>query len=506
MRSEQLFAGLTTTVFVIVVVLVGAHHEMWRDESQAWLIARDSGTLGELAQNMRYEGHPGAWHLLLFGITRWTHDPRAMQVVTVLAAAVSCWIVSRYAPFSRLVRVLWIFGYFPLYEYGVIARSYTLSVLLSSAAVALMTRARPKWWLVAGLSVLLSHTCVHGVILSGGLVAAAILLHAKSSEARVPHWRFGLSVGVMVVGMLGAAYEMIPPADSGFQTEWYFAFDGQRVSSTLLSMTRACLPLPPSKVHFWESCLWQDIEIVNSWASWIGAMLLVGGLGLCRHSRPAMAMYLVVCAGLLAFFYIKFSAGMRHDGFLWLTAFLAVWIAWSDRASQDHETSAAITMPAWQAYGCIILLVLQCEAALVAVSMDWKSPFSGAQQAARYILQEGYVGHPVSAEPDFVAASVLAYTGISHCTQARADREGSFVIWDSRRVADVADHEILPTEEIIRRSRSQSSGDFLLITNQSFQPANYDSRFQFLAAFNDCTVRDEAIVLYRFSEPVRKSW
>ena len=41
-------------------------HAMWRYEMQAWLLARDSQTLGDLFFNLRYEGHPALWHLLLW--------------------------------------------------------------------------------------------------------------------------------------------------------------------------------------------------------------------------------------------------------------------------------------------------------------------------------------------------------------------------------------------------------------------------------------------------------
>ena len=53
--------ALTIWLFV-----VGAHHEPWLDESQAWLIARDSSLGQLLVERVRYEGTPGIWHLLLW--------------------------------------------------------------------------------------------------------------------------------------------------------------------------------------------------------------------------------------------------------------------------------------------------------------------------------------------------------------------------------------------------------------------------------------------------------
>ena len=42
-------------------------HELWRDETQAWAVARDSGSLFQLlATGIRYEGHPPLWYCLLY--------------------------------------------------------------------------------------------------------------------------------------------------------------------------------------------------------------------------------------------------------------------------------------------------------------------------------------------------------------------------------------------------------------------------------------------------------
>ena len=51
-----LYAGLTFSLLFF--------HENWRDEAQAWLIARDC-TIPELIDEMKYEGHFLVWYLIL---------------------------------------------------------------------------------------------------------------------------------------------------------------------------------------------------------------------------------------------------------------------------------------------------------------------------------------------------------------------------------------------------------------------------------------------------------
>src|ERR1700677_3760207 len=75
------YSIIVTGVFFLIVLFGLIHHEMWRDELQAWLLARDSHSVFELLKNMRYDGHPPLWHFFLFLITRFTHNPVYMQAL-----------------------------------------------------------------------------------------------------------------------------------------------------------------------------------------------------------------------------------------------------------------------------------------------------------------------------------------------------------------------------------------------------------------------------------------
>ena len=77
---------------------------MWRDELQAWLLARDSDTPITLLGNLKYEGHPGLWHLILMPLTRLPFGPVSMQIVHVLIASLSIFVLFAYAPFHWPVK------------------------------------------------------------------------------------------------------------------------------------------------------------------------------------------------------------------------------------------------------------------------------------------------------------------------------------------------------------------------------------------------------------------
>ena len=129
-KRDLYYAIGITTLFLIVGGYGAAHHEMWRDEIQAWLLARDSTSVFDLLANMKYEGHPPLWHLCLMPLTRITHSPIIMQVFHLLIAATTVFLFTRYAPFHWIHKFLFAFGYFALYEYAIIARNYALGLLL----------------------------------------------------------------------------------------------------------------------------------------------------------------------------------------------------------------------------------------------------------------------------------------------------------------------------------------------------------------------------------------
>ena len=83
------FMGL----FAVLLGLVTSQHEMYVDEAQAWLIARDSGNLLELVQHLRYEGHPALWYLLLYLPAHLSASLVWMQVVNYVLSLTMAWLV-----------------------------------------------------------------------------------------------------------------------------------------------------------------------------------------------------------------------------------------------------------------------------------------------------------------------------------------------------------------------------------------------------------------------------
>ncbi len=129
-KSPQgIFPFLVLGAFLILGCVGIFSHEMWRDELQAWLIAKNGPDLGAVLQSIKFEGHPALWYIMLHFLSKLTSSLLSFQFFHLVIAAVSVYVFIAFAPFSKLQKVLFAFGYFPLYEYSIISRHYAIGVL-----------------------------------------------------------------------------------------------------------------------------------------------------------------------------------------------------------------------------------------------------------------------------------------------------------------------------------------------------------------------------------------
>src|SRR4029079_19519456 len=98
-RPDVRFALAISSAFVVAGAISIAFHEPWRDEVQAWLLARGSTGLVTLVRNSRYEGAPVLWHLLLLPLTRLGWLP-LMSGLNLAFATGAVFLFASFLPFG----------------------------------------------------------------------------------------------------------------------------------------------------------------------------------------------------------------------------------------------------------------------------------------------------------------------------------------------------------------------------------------------------------------------
>ena len=331
--------------FAVAVGLGQASHELWLDEIQAWNIAFFAGGLGDVVRNLQYEGHPPLWHALLHLAGRAWPSPAAMQLVAAGAAVATVFLFAWRSPFSTAQKVLFALGYFPLYEYGVIARSYGLGLALVAVFCALSWSGVRSRALLAVPLGLLAATSIYGVLVAWALAAVLVVEAWDTRAVQRPRQRLDAAAGALILGVLTLASlkVIIPPPDSSFPARWFFAPDDAHAVTALGAVIRAFLPVPDLASGLpWNTHVLPVASYLPALLAFVGSgvVLLAAGFAL-RASPAALAGWLVGTAALVAFVYAKYGGSMRHHGHLFILWLACLWIARPSAGPGAHLAEAA---------------------------------------------------------------------------------------------------------------------------------------------------------------------
>jgi hypothetical protein len=110
--------------FLVFLYVQLAHHQMWRDETNAWALSAGSRTLGELFYFVRNEAHPYLWYMILWIVSRFSASVVALKFVAALVGTCTYLVIALASPFSRLEKILLFCSYYISFEYAVLARMY----------------------------------------------------------------------------------------------------------------------------------------------------------------------------------------------------------------------------------------------------------------------------------------------------------------------------------------------------------------------------------------------
>ncbi|MCH9277024.1 hypothetical protein JS533_012240 [Bifidobacterium amazonense] len=186
-------------LYAVIQIVLAVNHEPWRDESQAWLIARDASPWQILSEICRQEGHPALWFFVLMpfarlGVGYWSLE--ALSITITLVAAALLMFAKTPAAWKLPLLFTPVFFYWP----SVVSRSYCL-IALFAAALALLYPSRSRHpWLYAVILALLFQT--HALVFAfAGMLALLQAIEWCRTRRRFP-LPFLLPVGSAVAALL----------------------------------------------------------------------------------------------------------------------------------------------------------------------------------------------------------------------------------------------------------------------------------------------------------------
>ncbi|MGK7940790.1 MAG: hypothetical protein AB4062_11710 [Crocosphaera sp.] len=490
-------------IFAIITLIGTLNHVMWRDELNGWLIARDSDSFINFFENVKYEGHPLLWYICLWLLNQITANPILMQIFHWLIAVLTVALFVFYSPFTKSQKILFIFGYLPIYEYSLISRNYSIGVL-SIFLFCTYFQTRYKSYIpLAFILAIMANTNAYCLLISFVLGVSLVIEYLfkdyfqYETKAKINNILIGLII--FFLGISLSVFMLFPPLDSTLQggaNQWFFEFDFNRLTQTITRIWRSyILVIIPSDS--------KPIDLL------IFSFLSLGLFGfaiLMLLKKPiALIFYLMGTLEILSFTYAKFLGSQRHYGHLYIILIASLWIASYYKNSQliiqvleRSFKQFSTTMISYHDFILrqkksliIIILWLQVIAGIVAFSRDLVTPYSSSKITANYIKNNNLTNHFIMGSEDFTIAPISGYLN-QKIYYPESQKLGSYVLFNNTRKIVDEDDIIKQIIEIV----SSQKKDILLIANREFSGNSSQLNIQFLDKFTNSFIYNEKYYLY----------
>ncbi|MBK9737378.1 MAG: hypothetical protein IPO92_21455 [Saprospiraceae bacterium] len=454
--------GVVTAILYLKIV----HHELWKDEWQAWFVAKDM-SIGEILSFLYYEGHPALWYLYLKIFTVFNLSVNAATIILsahVITVASGLYVFFVKFRLPIFVKILFSLSYFLFFEYGLINRGYFLVILLAFVATYFLAKKNYNKQHLGVVLFLLCQTEVYGVFM-----AIAFGLYMLLQEQK-PHFDFtNKSFWGLLTGLIVFIISVFPRSEGHVAKTIAKEMD---LTDRILTAIQGNL----SNTYLIGST---DDTFTYGW-TWIGlilSMLCLSGIYfIFKNRRDLLATFLLFFIMMLSFSILFFLGGIRQWGMG-----LVFYICLLEIRGIEIKSEKILT--------AILLLIgsFNIVHSFKAVREDIKIPFSNSKSAGLYIKEKVPIKVPIVAINKFEATPVIGYAERKFY-ELPEGKEFSYFRW--------VDKTYLPVENELRLfGRFKQVGGIIVI---SPKPLDHD-RFPSLLlwqSFDNPNYKKENYYLY----------
>ena len=498
MEKDNWFVRIISLLFFSLGLYNILHHEMWRDELQAWSLVNHSRTIIELFSNTVYEGHPSLWFLILFPLSLFTDLPEAMQILHLLIATAGAFVFLKFAPFPKWIRVLFIFGYFPFFEYAVISRNYAIGLLILFSICALYPKRIKRFFPMVFLIALLPHTNIYGAIISIAFILMLVFAWFFEKEMSIALSRKKVMwAGIIIItGLALSIADIAPPADHSFAIGSNDS--AENLTETIRTVWSSYVPVPQMRREFWDSKIIQSFEI----QALLSIPILLIGLFFFIRKPVVFVLFFTGTLGMLAFTYLKYGGVTRHHGHLFVLFIICLWLAEFQNTRQLKisllnklaaiaEKSKVVFLP--------LLLSTHLVAAWIAIKADHEYVFSHGKSVANFIKEQQLDDLFIVGKSEASTSSVAGYLN-KEIWYAETKRMGIYALWKGNPNI----RGVMPDKKFLKESidiMNQRKEDILVVyqlpSNTYEQWDSLPDNMERIGEFTDAIVAEENFFLYR---------
>lgn len=461
---------ISYTLWFLTVALVAYFktdiHEMWKDEWQAWFVARDL-SLPDLLKFLYYEGHPALWYLYLKPFTWFSnsgHEDLWLQAAHLLTVAAGLFILFVKFRMPWWMKIMIVLSYFVFFEYGVVNRGYFWVIFLYFWIITQLKSDNHTTPLFGVAWLLLCQTEVYGVFMAGALL---FYIFISTSQKRMfwadSTWKWfaaGFLLFVLSVFPRTADHlSRVAYRKFDFVDKIAVAFQGNLSNTYLLGST------------------WDTQALGWTWTGLIlSVFVLVGFFIIFRKNMPifwTMCLY-VLAAWMFSLFFLM--GGVRHWG-MGFVFFIGLVELRNLNVSREIPAVAVIA----------VFCLFATWHGFKAIKTVTEIPFSNAKEAGIFIREKVPPKVPVVSLNKFESVPVSGYSE-RRFYELPDGNEFSFFRW--------VDKIYVPTENELRLfAQYKGVGGIVLISPKPIDSDRYPNA-QLWQSFDRKNYKNENYYLY----------
>lgn len=387
--KNKYFDYLVWILFVVVIIYFKfSYHELWKDEWQAWFVAKDK-SLSEVFSFLYYEGHPALWYVYLKIFTLFSsyYSPEnIIHVAHTITVAAGLYFLFVRFKLPMIIKVLLAMSYFVFFEYGIVNRGYFLVILFAFWAASLLKKENYSRVQLGVVLFLLCQTEVYGA-----LMAIALGMYVMMKEKNV----FAAFQGKDIIGLAsGLLFFVISvfPRSSGhvsktsakkldFVDKILTSFQGN------LSNTYAIGSTNDTFTYGWTSL-----------GLLISVLCLIGIGFIFYNNKALLKTFLIFLGMMISFSILFFLGGIRQWGMGFVFFIVLLEIRGLD-IRKEILPSLVIS----------VFAIFNIVHNVKAVTEEMKIPFTNAVAAGQFIKEKIPEKVPIVAINKFEATPVIGY-------------------------------------------------------------------------------------------------
>lgn len=372
------------TLLMVVAVLKFNFHELWKDEWQAWLVARDM-SFTQILGFLNYEGHPAMWYLYL---KPWTFlssvakEDILLSLAHLLAYSVALFLLFRHQGLSLAEKLAFALSYFLFFEYGIINRGYILVVLTALWFVHSLKSGK-NLHAIASM-ILLCQTEVYGT-----MMAMVMLFYLVWQDGWTKHKTplIALATGLIIF--------IISVFPRGNDDDFTRAYVQGGFSFIKLQLAFQGMLGNTFGIGFFTDTSFGGLSSTGILLSFIA---LAATTAVFYPQKKLYQTWLLAVLGFVLFSTLVFNGGVRQWGMLFITFLMLRLIQ-----SQTYSSTK------WQTGIVLALCVAPIIHNLKAIREDIRLPFSNAKAAGAFIAEKIPANVPIVSLNKFETAAAAAY-------------------------------------------------------------------------------------------------